>query len=211
MPKAPLFTSQISGWKGVQFAHYRQPAWETPEILTPHYTISTALKPPEFGEIVSEGALQSFDIPPKYWMQVYPANSSYRVRWSGIGETEFLHFYVDPQLLAQSAYELLQSDRVELPLRFKESDALVHQIGLAIAAELQKDGSGTAFYVDSLMTVLSAHLLHHYTVNPQVAIPLVGGLPKYKSGAYGSGIEYAATMVHGMAPSKIETPELARI
>jgi nicotinamidase-related amidase len=31
------------------------------------------------------------------------------------------------------------------------------------------------------------------------------------SGAYGSGIEYAATMVHGMAPSKIETPELARI
>jgi nicotinamidase-related amidase len=36
-------------------------------------------------------------------------------------------------------------------------------------------------------------------------------LVKQYSGAYGSGIEYAATMVHGMAPSKIETPELARI
>jgi AraC family transcriptional regulator len=180
MPKAPLLTSQISGWKGIQFAHYRQPAWETPEILTPHYIISITLKPPEFVEIVSEGTRQSFDVPPSYWMQVYPPNLSYRVRWSGIGGTEFFHFYVDPQFLAQSAYELFQSNRVELLLHFKESDALVHQIGLAIAAELQRDGVGTVFYLDSLMTALSAHLLHRYTVNSQIAKPRFGGLPKYK-------------------------------
>jgi nicotinamidase-related amidase len=36
-------------------------------------------------------------------------------------------------------------------------------------------------------------------------------LVKRYSGAYGSGIEYASTMIHGTPPSKIAAPELARI
>jgi AraC family transcriptional regulator len=60
-----------------------------------------------------------------------------------------------------SAYESVNSDRVELLLILKKADLLIHHIGLAFKASLG-DGGGNRFYADPMVTVLSAHLLCHY-------------------------------------------------
>ena len=81
-------------------------------------------------------------------------------------------------MLAQTAHESVNPDRVELSLILKAADPLIYQIGQALKADLEIDGIGRRFYADSLTTALAAHLLLHYSTRKHTLRSYSDGLPK---------------------------------
>ena len=108
-------------------------------------------------------------------IQIFPAHVPYGGSWSR--NVEFIHFYLEPAFISQIAYESINPDKVELLLELKKADRLLHQIGLALTADLELDG-GNGFYADSLATALSARLLKHYATRKHVFRSYDDGLPK---------------------------------
>ncbi len=94
-------------------------------------------------------------------IQIFPAYVPHSGSWSK--DVEFIHFYLEPIFISQIAYESINPDKVEFRLELKKADRLIHQLGLALKADLEVDGIGNGFYADSMATALAAHLLRHYS------------------------------------------------
>lgn len=108
---------------------------------------------------------------------VVPANT---VHWTHSDrEQSYILLNLEPALLAHTAYESVNPNRVELLPHFARPDPLIYQIGLALKSDLASDGLGNKLFADSLSTVLSIHLLRHYSVQKHLTPEYVGGLPKY--------------------------------
>lgn len=179
LSEAPLLSSYEAGWNGIDLAHYRQLSGELPEHYISQHIISISAKNPEVLKVISDG---------KSWItrsklkdnliQVYPADRSYQVNW--IGESEFIHCYINPRSLAQIAYESVNPDYLELMIHFMKSDSLIYQIILALKTELETNPSNSRFYAESAAAFLAAHLVKHYTTKQQVFQEYTGGLSSYK-------------------------------
>ena len=183
LPNLPLLTSYQSRWKNIHLAHHRQPAWELPEIQSPQHIVVIPLGH-HLVELdwSSEGWRRTtqFDVNDytSGHIQIFPAYVPYGGSWSR--NVEFIHFYLEPSFISQIAYESVNPDKVELLLELKKADRLIHQIGLALRADLESDSVGDGFYADSLATALSAHLLRHYATRKCVFREYDDGLPKQK-------------------------------
>lgn len=179
LARAPLLSSYESGWNGIHLAHYHQLSGEIPEHYISQHIISISARNPEVLEVISDG---------KSWItssklknnliQVYPADRSYQVGW--IGESEFIHCYIDPQKLSEITYESIDSDYLELMVHFMRYDPLIYQIVLALKTELETNPSSSRFYAESASTFLAAHLVKHYATKQWVFQKYTGGLSSDK-------------------------------
>ena len=88
--------------------------------------------------------------------------------------------HLDPDFIARSASELVQTDRVEIVTACEGSDPLIHQISLALAAEVDAGAPAGSIYAESLVSTLVAHLLRHYSNASDRFQFQFGGLPKHK-------------------------------
>ncbi len=183
MPNPPLLTSQNSGWSSIQFAHFRQPALELPELISLQHIIAPVV-PQQTVEIefVLDGRLQTMQYYPNDYMdgcvEIFPASQDCKI--CPYKEIEFTHFYLEPTFVSHVAHETIDPDRVEILFEPKASDSLIYQICLALKADLNVDGRGTGFYGDSMATTLSAHLLRHYSTRKYKLREYEDGLPKQK-------------------------------
>ncbi|MGV0026143.1 helix-turn-helix transcriptional regulator [Phormidesmis priestleyi] len=180
LPNLPVLTSYQSNWKNIHLAHHRQPAWELPEIQNPQHILVIPLGYQSV-EVnwVSEGRWSRTQFDANDYtsghVQIFPAHVPYGGSWSR--NVEFIHFYLEPAFISQIAYESINPDKVEFLLELKKADRLIHQIGLALKADLELDG-GNGFYADSLATALAAHLLKHYATRKHIFRSYDDGLPK---------------------------------
>lgn len=193
LPHLPLLTSDQAGWSGIQLAHHYQPAWELPEMAgSQHIVHIPYTSEPASVELVAEGHLQQIKFSPNEYADgcfgIIPASLSYKLCWDV--DVEFVHCYLEPSFLARIAHETVHPDRVELTLEIKRVDLLIHQIGLALRANLALDGIGSRFYADSMATALSAHLLRHYATRKHHFREHEDGLSQYK---LRQAIEYIQT------------------
>jgi AraC family transcriptional regulator len=86
----------------------------------------------------------------------------------------------NPGFLARSVSERFSSTCLELHPQFPTFDPLIHQIGLALKAELKRNPQGSRIYAESAATFLATHLLHHYASRKHAPYDYQGGLPKHK-------------------------------
>lgn len=86
----------------------------------------------------------------------------------------------NPGFLVRSVSETINSDCLELHPQFPIFDPLIHQVGLALKAELERNPRGSRFYAESAATFLATHLLHHYAFRKCTQRDYQGGLPKHK-------------------------------
>lgn len=176
---APILSSYEAGWHGIHLAHYHQLSGEIREHYISQHIISISAKNPEVLEVISDGKSWTTSSPVKDNMiQLYPADRSYQVSWSG--ESEFIHCYIAPQTLAQIAYESVNPDRLELMVHFMKPDPLICQIILALKTELENNPLNSRFYAESAATFLAVHLVKHYTTGQPVFQAYTGGLSPYK-------------------------------
>lgn len=186
-PNSPLLTSFQAGWSSIQLAHYRQPLIDIPEVSIPQHIITIPLGHNQGCdlEFVSDGRLQTISYHEKDFakgfIEIVPANSPCGIRSISVTQPiEWISFYLEPTFPAQVAYESVNPDRVELLLTRKKVDALIYQMGLALRSNLEADGEGSRFYVDSMATAMAAHLLRHYSTRNHRFQEHEDGLSKQK-------------------------------
>ncbi len=179
LPREPLVSSYQASWKGIHLAHYLQPSWEIPEHYISQHIVSISARNPEILEVIADGERwQTSSEAQENLIQVYPADRSYQVSW--IGDSEFIHCYLDLPCLSNTVYESVDPDRLELMLNFFRLDPVVYQIVLALKTELETNPLNNRFYAESAATFLSAHLIEHYTTRKPVFPEHTEGLSQYK-------------------------------
>ncbi len=179
LARAPLLSSYESGWNGIHLAHYHQSSWEIPEHYISQHIISISARNPAKLEVISDGKSWTTSSALKdNLIQFYPADRSYQVGW--MGESEFIHCYIDPQNLCRTAYESVDPDYLELMVHFMRYDPLIYQIVLALKTELETNPANSRFYAESASTFLSAHLVKHYATKRCVLQEYTVGLSSSK-------------------------------
>lgn len=178
LPHAPFLSSDRAGWQGIHLAHHHQPAWEIPEIITSKHIISIVLTDPGIAKFVIEGKVQTARNYSTNAFHIFPADLPLWACWTK--DVEFIHCYLDPQRFAQLAYEAISPERVELIPNFHQPDPLIAQMGLALKAALENNGTGSSFYAESIATALSAHLLQYYSTRKPAFRDYSGGLSRYQ-------------------------------
>lgn len=174
--RVPLYSSHQAAWNGILIEHHRQPAWELPEHCNPHHVIvvhqtKTLVKRVLNGRKQSEQVTAGTTV-------IIPAVTPHQSAWDR--ESEVTLLMLEPLQFAQIAYESVDGDRVELIPHFAKPDPLIHQIGLALKAQLATPCAGDRLYAESAATMLSVHLLQHYSTHRHNLQGREGGLSRRK-------------------------------
>lgn len=176
IPFAPLFSSSRHSCNQVGIAEYHLPACESPECAFAQHTISLYTGESTVIERVIEGRIERDRFVQGDVICLNPAGLSRIMR--SLGETQFIHLYLNPAFLAQVVFECTDADSIELIPQFKLHDPLIYHLGLAIKCEIVSNGASDRLYLESSANMLAAHLLRHYSVHQASLEINNGGLPK---------------------------------
>lgn len=202
MPRSPFISSYNAQWNGIRLDYHRQPAHETPEHSPQQHVISISLEPRiTKAERVLNGRIQRERINHGD-VAVIPANTDHISRWESEGE--FLVLSLEKTLFNYAAYDLVNSQRVEIVPHFASPDPLIHQIGLALKSELESDGMGNRVYIESLTTTLCIHLLRHYSASCETIPKHFEGLPNHK-------LRQAIEYIHENLEKNLTLAEIATV
>ncbi len=178
VPNLPTFSSGGAGWKGLCASYCHQPTHETPEFFLAEHTIhlhaghSNTVKLLAEDGCLQDGLQQSGDI------GISPAHQPQKMRWQG--DVEFIHLYLDPAFMQQVVFESTTGQEIELKPQLGTKDPLIQGLGLSLMSELKSNKEGSRLYAETAGTLLSVHLLRHYTVHKQVIQEYTGGLSRYR-------------------------------
>lgn len=176
-PRLPILGSDRTIWTGISLEYHVQPPFETTEYAMNLYSIGINLGQSFEMERKIDGRWQTEQVFPGT-MGLCPFKIYHQLRWHG--EMNLLSLNLKRDLLVRSALELFNTDRVELlsPLAFQ--DPLIHQIGLALKAELQSNAIGSRIYVETMANALAVHLLRHYSTQGHRTVSYNGGICPHK-------------------------------
>ncbi len=184
--KLPYIFARMLDWPGVKVGHARlSPGAMTNEHPNKHH-IFIPLAGSYEASMVTPGGSVAIGKRTVGQASIVPAGQQYHANWTEELEDVGIHF--DPDFIARSASDLLETDRVDIVGVCDATDPLIHQIGLSLASEVDSGAPAGAIYAESLVNTLVAHLLRHYssagekfqhwpTHSPALS---AGGLPKHK-------------------------------
>ena len=132
---------------------------------------------------------------------IIPANVNH---WQRI-ETEVAEgvvLTIEPNIIADIAFETVNPDKVELLPTFAKPDPLIQHLALNIKANLDSD-SYDRLYSESLYRALSLHLLRNYSTR-QFVLNELGGLPRYK-------LKQAIDYINDNLDEKINIYDIAKL
>jgi AraC family transcriptional regulator len=175
--RSPFLTSNDSGWSDITLASFDLPAGEMTEYSLDQYGISINIGRGFQLEQVIEGTLQKGFIPPGGGC-LCPSNYRQAYRWDR--RNQIICLNLTTELLRLNAIALLGTDCVELIPHFAVQDQLIDQIGLALQAELQSQGSGSRLYAEAMTNALAIHILRHYSTQSHPTVSCNGGLSPHK-------------------------------
>ncbi|MGK7953304.1 MAG: helix-turn-helix domain-containing protein [Xenococcaceae cyanobacterium] len=178
--RSPLVSSVSVGWDDLCIVYDRYPPGEIPKILAKQHCIGILTDIPS--PIQAERKIDGL------WVQeqnvqgdliIVPANTPHQALWNKSGNA--VSIAIDPTVFAQTIYEVVDPDRIELLPQFATTDPLVYQIGLALKSVLIKHGTSSRLYAETLVNTLIVHLLEHYSVCRRNSSEYAAGkLPQYK-------------------------------
>ena len=110
---------------------------------------------------------------------IAPAGFSH---WTWDSEDRYLLIHLANPFLEKVALEALDTgaSQIQLKSEFRLRDVQIQQMGNMLLSELNGNGLGGRLYVESLMNVLTVHLLRqHSTITPRASL-YADGLPEYQ-------------------------------
>jgi AraC family transcriptional regulator len=168
------------GWVGLHAARYvaAPPSELKPPALAQHRLVLFS-RPPKELELRYDGINRQVP-PPPGTIAVIPAASPVFWRWSGL--FDWLHVFLDADLLARVGAEVFDLDqaRIEIPsLDSLESPQLRATLA-AVDAELSLGGAGGRLAAEGLANVLAVQLLRHLLAPRVPTRSRDGALPRTK-------------------------------
>ena len=109
---------------------------------------------------------------------IVPANTTHQAAWDHEGSA--LTIAIEPTVFAQTIYEVVDPDKIELLPQFATPDPFIYQIGIALKSALIKNSHSSRLYTETLINTLILHLLEHYSVPGNSFKSVKGKLPQYK-------------------------------
>ncbi len=178
--RSPLISSMSVGWENLGIVYDRDPPGEIPYISFKEHCVaifteafsSTQIERKIDGRLLKEQNVRGN-------LVIVPANVSHQVVWDKTIST--VKIAIEPRVFAQTIYEVVDPDRIELLPKFATPDPLVHQIGLSLKSALAKHGTSSRLYAETLINALILHLLENYSSDRRnLSECITGKLPKYK-------------------------------
>ena len=178
--RSPIISSHAVGWEYLGMAYDWYPVEKVPKIISKQHSIgiftdvpSTAITERQIdGRFKREEIINGSCI-------IIPANTSQYAEWDK--ESGALTMSIDPTVFAQTIYEVVDPDTIELLPQFATPDPFIYQIGVALKKALFKQSDRSRLYAETLVNSLILHLLEHYTTTrPNVRECISGQLPQYK-------------------------------
>lgn len=198
---SPILSSYKAGWKGIHFAHHRQPAHELPDCYFAQHVITICLG--QFEIKLRKDSSWQRECYTYGDIGIFPVSQPGPRARCDQG-AEFISLYLEPRTFARVACESVDADRVEIVPQFKIRDPLIQQIGLDLKTELESGGVDSRLYAESMATALSAHLLQRYAVKRSILRDYTGGLPKHK-------LREAIAYIHDYLDQELILAEMAAI
>ena len=179
--RSPLVSSQSVGWDNLTIVYDRQPAIELPKTCLKQHCIGilTDIPLPMQTERIIDGRfLREQNVQGD--LIIIPANTTHQAAWYSEGCS--VAIMIEPRVVAQTIYEVVNPDKIEILPQFATADPFVYQIGVALKSALIKNGSTSRLYAESLMNALIIHLLENYSTTRKNSFePIAGTLPQYFS------------------------------
>ena len=180
--RSPIISNASAGWdnSGIAIAYDRQPPFEMPKTVAKQHCIGILTDIPPLSVLTErkiDGRLKQ-EQNVRGDCIIVPANTSHQATWEYEGSA--LTIAIDPLVFAQSIYEVVDPDQIELLPQFATPDPLISQIGLALKSSLTMHSKSSRLYAESLVNTLIVHLLEHYSVPCNPFKSVTGKLPQYK-------------------------------
>ena len=203
--RLPIVSSASVGWDFFGIAYDWYPVDKLPKIISKQHSIAifTDVPSPIKAKRLIDGRFKREEVVQGNCV-IIPANISQQVE--GNKDCGALMLAIDPTTVAQTIYEVVNPDTIELLPQFATPDPFLHQIGIALKAALFKQsdkpngdvspdrrlkttGDAAAsraslrsrLYAETLVNSLILHLLEHYTTTrPNLCECIAGQLPQYK-------------------------------
>lgn len=178
--RSPIISSASVGWDNLGIAYDWYPVGGMPKLLSKQHSIGIFTDVPSLaiterqidGRLKEEQVVQGSCV-------IVPANTSHQAEWNR--ESGALTIAVNPTIFAQTIYEVVDPNSIELLPQFATPDPLIYQLGVALKSALTKHDNSSRLYAETLVNTLILHLLEHYTtIRPHLRECVAGQLPKYK-------------------------------
>jgi AraC family transcriptional regulator len=178
--RSPIISSASVGWESLGIAYDWYPIEKVPKIISKQHGIGifTDVPSPCITERQIGSSFKREEIVQGSCV-IIPANTSQYAEWNqGSGA---LTIAIDPATFAQTIYEVVDPDTIELLPLFATPDPFIYQIGIALKSALTQNNTSSRLYAETLVNTLILHLLEHYsTTRPNLRESITGQLPKYK-------------------------------
>jgi AraC family transcriptional regulator len=178
--RSPIVSSASVGWDYLGIAYDWYPVEKVPKITSQQHGIGifTDVPSPAITERQIDGHFKREEIVQGSCV-IIPANVSHYGEWDkGSGA---LCLSIDPTIFAQTVYEVVDPNTIELLPLFATPDPFIYQIGVALKSALFKHSDRSRLYAETLVNTLILHLLEHYTTTrPNLRECIARQLPQYK-------------------------------
>jgi AraC family transcriptional regulator len=199
--REPLLSSDNTKWNGFSLEYHLQPMLEIVEHYHTQHMISIHLdRQPNYLEIGMDESRQDVNWQPGD-IFIVPAYMNHSLAWGH--NSEFMMLCIEPDLFTQSLNEIVASNPVDLIPHFCQTDALIHQFGLALKTDLETGASGSRLYTDAISNALLIHLFQYYS-SPKNISEYSGKLAKIQ-------LEQVVNYIHEYLDRDISLAELAAV
>ena len=178
--RSPILSSHAVGWDFMGIAYDWYPVEKVPKIISGQHSIGifTDVPSPAITERYIDGYFKREEVVRGNCV-IIPANVSQYAQWDKAGGA--LCLSIDPTVFAQTIYEVVDPDTIELLPSFATPDPFLYQIGVALKSALTKHSKTSRLYAETLVNSLIIHLLEHYcTTCPNLKEYTAGKLPQFK-------------------------------
>jgi AraC family transcriptional regulator len=202
--QTPRLSSRGRGWEGIVVERDRFFPFDNGEVLYEEHFL---------GFVLDHDVHLSHAVEERRYEGVYGPGDlilspgEQPVHWKLDDESDALIVSIRPEVIRRVALETTGVDpaKVQIIGQPRIRDPLLTQIGLTLMAELEEPRIGERLYVDSLLNVLTLHLLRRYSsLSEQPAQPSDRGLP-------GPKLRRAIETIHDHVDTDISLAELAEV
>ncbi|MFM2313441.1 MAG: hypothetical protein RLZZ04_2717 [Cyanobacteriota bacterium] len=178
--RSPIVSSASLGWDFFGMAYDWFPVAKLPKIISQQHSVAifTDVPSPVRTEREIDGRFRQEQVIQGNCV-IIPSHISQRVEWDRASGAVMLA--IDPTVFAQTIYEVVDPNKIELLPQFATGDPFIYQIGIALKSALFKHSDRSRLYAETLVNTLILHLLEHYTTTrPNLRECVAGQLPQYK-------------------------------
>ncbi|HBB33962.1 MAG TPA: AraC family transcriptional regulator [Cyanobacteria bacterium UBA8803] len=177
LSRPPLLSSGKTLWSGISLDQFLLPPGETAEYALEEFVLTINLGQGfQVERILGKNSQIGFMFTGA--VALCPMHTPQAIRWDR--KTHILSLKLEQKLLHRHALEVLDTEEFELIPHLITQDALIHQIGLGLKAQLQTNDVNSRLYAESAATFLAVHLLQTYSTRKSIVQEYKSGLPQQK-------------------------------